>query len=515
MDPPGYAIRQVLGRGGMGEVLLATDEDLARPVAIKRMLGTVSAEQTDRFLREARIQARLEHPSIVPVHELGSDADGRPYFTMRRLAGQTLAEILTDGRPLQQLLRAFVDVCRAIDLAHARGVIHRDLKPANIMLGDYGEVYVLDWGVARIIGEDEPDAGQTAPGMVLGTPGYMAPEQECGDDVGYAADAYALGRILDDILLASGRPTEPELAHLVIDAMAADPARRPTARMLAEHVERYLDGDRDVARRRQLARDHLAHARLLVAAADRGGAIKAAGRALALDPELAPAADLASSLILEPPRQLSTDVQRHLATVDHAFARKLWGQVAFSFIAFFVFVPMMAWQGVLDPWTLAGVFGIPASLALYSIYLVRGGTPRNWVYLVFGSIGMMFVSRLFGPFMVLPGLLAISLVGYTMYPPFMKRPYLPIATVIATFAIPLVLEQLGVLASTWELVGDTIVIRSPALALGGTPTIVILIAVHVMTFAVLGLFAWSLANARREAQRAVEIQAWHLRKLLA
>src|SRR5688572_24537938 len=154
VSPAGYALREVLGRGGMGEVVLATDEKFGRAVAIKRMRGRASPTAIVRFEREARIQARLEHPSIVPVHELGRDANGRPFFTMKRLAGVTLAQVLANEtvvriRPRQQLLRAFADVCRAIDLAHTRGVIHRDLKPANIMLGDFGEVYVLDWGVAR------------------------------------------------------------------------------------------------------------------------------------------------------------------------------------------------------------------------------------------------------------------------------------------------------------------------------------------------------------------------------
>src|SRR5690606_2948073 len=116
-------------------------------------------DQMQRFLREARIQGQLEHPSIVPIHELGRDLDGRPYFVMKKLAGQTLSEILAaadrTAYPLQRLLRAFVDVCLAIEFAHTRGVIHRDIKPGNIMLGDFGETYVLDWGIAKIVGEVE------------------------------------------------------------------------------------------------------------------------------------------------------------------------------------------------------------------------------------------------------------------------------------------------------------------------------------------------------------------------
>src|SRR5689334_19756271 len=161
--PLGYKVGELIGRGGMGEVVLADDLQLERKVAIKRMRGEQpTTEAIVRFLREAKIQARLDHPAIVPVHALGHDSAGRPYFTMKRLAGTTLADTIERATASQQtLLRAFVDVCLAIDFAHARSVIHRDLKPSNIMLGDYGEVYVLDWGVARIAGDADAPAASS------------------------------------------------------------------------------------------------------------------------------------------------------------------------------------------------------------------------------------------------------------------------------------------------------------------------------------------------------------------
>ena len=151
-----YRIGARLGRGGMGEVLEAHDEQIGRDVAIKRMLAEApSSSQIDRFLREAKIQGQLEHPAIVPVHELGRDLEGRPYFAMKKLAGTTLSAILHRGTtPRNRLLRAFTDVCLAVELAHTRGIVHRDLKPSNFMLGDFGETYVLDWGVAKVVGED-------------------------------------------------------------------------------------------------------------------------------------------------------------------------------------------------------------------------------------------------------------------------------------------------------------------------------------------------------------------------
>ena len=251
---PSYTLGRTLGVGGMGEVVLAHDGRIGREIAVKRLrTAAPSAAALERFLREARIQARLEHPAIVPVYELGHDRAGQPYFTMKRLAGVTLADQLAAPRPppLRPLLRAFVDVCLAIDFAHARGVVHRDLKPANIMLGDFGEVYVLDWGVARVAAApgddgagDERDGiapagdittleGMTQAGAVLGTPGYMPPEQLQGAAaVTAAADVYALGAILFELL--AGEPLlarGPEVVRQTLAGVDGSPAaRRPERR---------------------------------------------------------------------------------------------------------------------------------------------------------------------------------------------------------------------------------------------------------------------------------------------
>ncbi|HMG52084.1 MAG TPA: serine/threonine-protein kinase, partial [Kofleriaceae bacterium] len=164
-----YRFGEVLGEGGMGEVLLAHDDHIGREVAVKRIRASEpTAEELSRFLREARVQGRLEHPAVVPVHDLAVDRDGRPFFVMKRLSGTTLLELLgrlragrhdDDAAVRRRMLRAFADVCLAIEFAHSRGIVHRDLKPANIMLGDFGEVYVLDWGVARALIEAADPAG--------------------------------------------------------------------------------------------------------------------------------------------------------------------------------------------------------------------------------------------------------------------------------------------------------------------------------------------------------------------
>src|SRR5688572_23978897 len=204
-----YLVARRIGKGGMGEVMGARDEQIGRDVAIKRMRKANPSERAiARFLREATIQGRLEHPAICPVHEIGRDTDGLPFFVMKKLAGTTLAKILDrpggdrGAYPLQRVLRAFAEICLAIEFAHVRGIVHRDLKPDNIMLGDFGEVYVLDWGVAKVIGEEDGDfadvdsgSGEhaTQQGTAIGTPGYMAPEQVQGKPVDAKSDAYPLG----------------------------------------------------------------------------------------------------------------------------------------------------------------------------------------------------------------------------------------------------------------------------------------------------------------------------------
>ncbi|MBM4357203.1 MAG: serine/threonine protein kinase [Deltaproteobacteria bacterium] len=212
-----YQPRGLLGEGGMGEVRLARDKVVGRDVAIKTMRPEVEEFARDRFLREARVQGQLEHPAIVPIYDLGLTEEQRLFFTMKRLRGESLETVLgklafdepeaVAKYPLRRLLAAFVQVALALEYAHRRGVLHRDLKPANVMLGDFGEVYVIDWGLARLrfSGEDDisggPDPaergkGETLAGSGLGTPGYMAPEQAAGalELLDGRTDVYGLGR---------------------------------------------------------------------------------------------------------------------------------------------------------------------------------------------------------------------------------------------------------------------------------------------------------------------------------
>jgi serine/threonine-protein kinase len=309
------AAYQVLGevaRGGMGAVLRGHDSDLRRDVAIK-VLDERLAERPEvvqRFVEEAQIGAQLQHPGVVPVYELGLMADERPFFTMKLIKGRTLASLLAArksvGMDLRRFLAIFEQVCQTVAYAHSKGVLHRDLKPANVMVGAFGEVQVVDWGLAKVLGrggiEDErrtlrdqrtiietvrsgpgSSGSDSVVGSVLGTPAYMPPEQARGevDALDERADVFALGALLCEVLTGSppyvdnGRETpvvqaarahlgpaqerlaacgaDEALVRLALDCMApAPPARPATAEEVARAVQEYLAGAEERARAAQL-----------------------------------------------------------------------------------------------------------------------------------------------------------------------------------------------------------------------------------------------------------------------
>jgi serine/threonine-protein kinase len=312
-----YTLTRLHARGGIGQVWLARDATLGREVALKELRPERARDPNlwARFLEEARITGQLEHPSIVPVYELARRAEDQyPFYTMRFVRGRTLTEALRDyhhrrreGRAealeFPTLLNAFIGLCQAVAFAHARGVIHRDLKGQNVVLGDFGEVMLLDWGLAKVL--EQPGAAAVAPlapgqedregteaGQVLGTPAYMSPEQAAGDSgrVDRHSDVYGLGAILYELLAGqppfSGSRTEEILRRVCEEeptpprrinpeasraleavcrkAMAKDPrARYASATELLHEVQRFL-ADEPVAaypdplpvRARRLARRH-------------------------------------------------------------------------------------------------------------------------------------------------------------------------------------------------------------------------------------------------------------------
>ncbi len=222
---PGYSVSREIARGGMGVVYAAHDPTFDREVAVKVMHPGQDAE---RFVIESKVTAQLPHPGIPPVYALGVLTDGRPFLAMKLIEGRTLADELKGG-DLPRLLGIFEQICRAVGFAHARGIIHRDLKPANVMVGAFGEVQVMDWGLAKSVGGNEAgaadterdvvvtqaEAAATVAGCVKGTPAYMAPEQARGEPVDARADVFALGGILAVTL--TGKP--PFLGESVIDTV--------------------------------------------------------------------------------------------------------------------------------------------------------------------------------------------------------------------------------------------------------------------------------------------------------
>jgi serine/threonine protein kinase len=244
-----YGDEQEIARGGMGAILRVHDHDLHRELAMKVMLEELGGAEPDsseatrlraRFLEEAQVTGQLDHPGIVPVHELGLDAQGRLYFTMKLVRGRDLRAVYEqlrkgeDGWNLPRALGVLLRVCEAMAFAHDKGVIHRDLKPANIMVGRFGEVYVMDWGLARVLGSSashdrRPDASEsrvvsarqetarsgdsslaTLDGDIVGTPAYMSPEQALGriEELGPRSDVYSLGAMLYE-LIAGHMPYMP------------------------------------------------------------------------------------------------------------------------------------------------------------------------------------------------------------------------------------------------------------------------------------------------------------------
>lgn len=314
-----YEVGSEIARGGMGAILEVWDRDLARTLAMKVLLDPrESAKEValvQRFVREARITGQLDHPGIVPVHDLGIDESGRVYFTMRLVRGQDLGRVFMEARAGSEgwthtrALEVLLKICDTVAFAHSRGVVHRDLKPANVMVGDFGEVYVLDWGLAKVVDAPEPDpgasdpggtsehefdAGATLAGTVLGTPSYMPPEQAEG--LGHRAyrqlDVYSLGAMLYTLLVghppyvSPGRPTSThellaavrrgpppsvrelasevssELGDLCDRAMARDPEQRfESAAALATALRAHLESERLAAEESRRLRGQLEDAR--------------------------------------------------------------------------------------------------------------------------------------------------------------------------------------------------------------------------------------------------------------
>ncbi|MBV8756720.1 MAG: protein kinase [Deltaproteobacteria bacterium] len=554
--PERYVMRTILGRGGMGEVWLARDVRIDRDIAIKLMRRdrSQSPDAVARFLREARVQGRLEHPSIVPVHDLGEE--DAPYFAMKRLTGTTLADAITDPAkwPRRTLLTRLIDVCLAIELAHQRGVIHRDLKPANIMLGDFGESYVLDWGLARIAGESdlgksadlvsgESQPGHTVAGEMLGTPGYMSPEQMRGDPVDGRTDVYALGCILHEVL--TGKPAvprdqtlevtltaqehrpsrhdpdvPPELDDLCARATAAEPgARVATARALGDAIQHYLDGDRDLERRKLLAAEHARRAAEVFAerddAATRAEAMRQAGRAIALDPSNAAAQETLARLLLTPPREMPPAAQEKIEQERRNALRGVYVGGALAYLTFALVVPLAYFLGARGTGAMVTIAAFAALLSVTCTLGLRYPGSRALAYAVLAEHASLMVATglLLGSLFLVP-ILVFGTLPIGIMLPILKRPLVVVVAHTMSFVVPLGAELLHLVPRTFELTARGILLAPPYVTLPAPTMLAIEVLCIFVQLLSVSYILYSQRAAQDRAQEQLHVQAWQLAQLV-
>ncbi|MEZ4394204.1 MAG: serine/threonine-protein kinase [Polyangiales bacterium] len=572
-----YKVRAKLGEGGMGEVHLCRDRRVGRDVAMKlvRPEHRERDEVHARFLREARVQGQLEHPSIVPVYDLAVNDEGVGHFTMKRVRGMTLDAVIRalaagDAEAAERfsrhkLLTAFTTVCNAVDYAHHRGVIHRDLKPENVMLGDYGEVYVLDWGVARIL--DAPDlpapqedpvevyqdpSRRTVAGSVVGTLGYMAPEQLRGEAVTPRSDVYALGAILYELLagapLHGGESAEalmtstltrdaprlrerapeadvpPELEAICARAVALDPdARFVDARSLCDAVEGFLEGDRDLERRREMARGHAERADALADKAleldsetHRREAIREAGRALALDPGAPDAVSTLVRLLLAPPKSLPAEVQARVSAQEWEQVTVALRSGTFAYLMWIPFVLVCFAVGVRD---------VPRALVEVALFLAVaamswvGGRSRErppWLIpsLALGStLAVVNLSSFFGPLVLVPPVLVANTAAFALTPSRVRTSALVTVAVVSFVGLVLA-PYLGLIPASYAFDAGVIRVLPRTVAFHPLFTPMVLFTVHAAVLVIAAQLFMRLGRSLRASIESTSLLTWQLQQIV-
>lgn len=568
-----YQDRGRLGRGGMGEVRLCQDLRIGRDVALKVIRDERAAkpQARARFFKEARVQGQLEHPAVVPVYDLGATDGGRPYFTMRRVGGRTLADILRldgdDAYSRRRLLSAFSQVCLAVDYAHERGIVHRDLKPSNIMFGDFGEVYVLDWGLAKTVDEEEAAPSQdpvsfddlggsaeTIEGEVLGTPGYMAPEQLDGvhGNVGPHADIYALGAILFELLTseplhprktpqqAVGSTIDgadartharypdlqvpPELEAICVRATRYERAERfASVRELQQALERFLDGDRDAQLRRELAQSYVDQAMTRFETLERDGADPAAQRnvmnmitrALAFDPEHVQARNALMHLLTRPPSTVPPEVREQLENGRAASERKAARGGVSAYLAWLPFAGVTLIMGVRSWGLLVAMLVLIAVGIAISYAGSRAKRTEGWATgsLLISTVTLVILSRLLGPLVLIPGLAGANALSFTQHAKGLRRiGYVAIAAMAVV--VPLLLEFAGVWPPSYEFTDAGMLVVPHLAALPMAATLLLLALASVTTIVLPALLMREARDSVEESREQLAVQAWQLRQLV-
>jgi eukaryotic-like serine/threonine-protein kinase len=565
-----YEQGALLGEGGMGEVRECRDRILDRDVGLKLVRRDRRSTDLDaRFVREALVQAQLEHPGVVPVYELGRTEAGRAFFTMRKIAGLTLDEILAkkkkgdasvDGFTRHRLLTAFAQVCLTVDYAHSRGVLHRDLKPGNVMFGDFGEVYVLDWGLAKItsrVNDELEVTGPTRPGSVrtkaadaetvagatLGTPAYMAPEQIDGARLDARADVFALGCILFEILTleslfdeaaiaarfgkkkiawdarpsvrASDGHVPPEFDRVCVRATAAQKEKRyASARSLHDEVEAWLGGERDLELRRDKAKALLDRAES-TRISDPDGALHDVNRALGLSPGDPRGLVLLVQLLEETPGALERGRSEAVSEgIERLRRQQPLGALLFTAGWVTIYPALMAVRGIRS--VPLAILPLAAWLLTAAAMLVdhRQKTQEKVIYpTVLAAIALACTSAVFGPFLMVPAY-TLAVIANTVL--VAARSVRVFSIVLGCFAVvvPAILAWTGV-HDVYHFTESTSFLVSPSIRSMHPENIgPMLVLVHVLMAVGSCLFASRFRDEIERARQASVLAVWHLARLL-
>jgi hypothetical protein len=510
-----YDVGEALGSGGMGAVFACRDRLLGRTVALKCMHAGLGEhpEYLQRFVREAQLQSRLEHPSIVAVHDFGV-WEGNPYFTMKHVRGTTLRAVLdrlargdpdaSRAHPSRRLLSVFVTLCQAVEYAHARGVVHRDIKPENVMMGDYGEVYLLDWGVAKLLNDVAPvtlrndvlrsdrPAEATDAGALLGTAGYMAPEQaRAAGAVDARADVYALGAILFEIVtlqrLHEGEAIQRAVSTLRgVDVVAkARAAHRGSPPALIDICSKAASSSCD----------------------ERFGSVGEMRMALERF--------LDGGHNANPPEVLPDEVLVELADHDDQVSRRMLVPAALLLASPLALMPLVVWAGVRD----AAVLAVGCA-----VFLIGALTPliaRKWLTtprarLVFTwpvsiAVGVV-LGTAFSPIVLAPAALTLSAVCHALLA---RGPHLVLvgAGNVLAAALPIGLGLLGVMPAAFRLESGRIHVDPWLVHLGAPAAWLLLLSLSLVPLAG-ALFAHRFRRELEIHRRRAAYLTWQLRHLL-
>jgi tRNA A-37 threonylcarbamoyl transferase component Bud32 len=553
------------------DVAKCTDGRVRRTVAMKTIARECAGDSKARrrFLREARIQGQLEHSAIVPVYDLGVTPDGREYFTMQTVSGKSLRVVL-DGlargeKPFVQrfsrdrLMDVFQQLCLAVDYIHERGVVHRNLSPSTVLLGDFGEVYVTDWSIARVAEAssriDAHVGDATLRGRPTGTPGYASPEQLTGDPtVDRRSDVYALGAILFELLtleplhpggnarerlkstLSGGdarasvrarkRDIPSALDVVCVKATAALPSERyATARELLEAAEGVYKTDRDFENRRRLAERH---AELAEAAAvraivgtlgseeQRRVALGEAGRALALDPASEGARRAVATLIREPMGVVPAE-SRQALEAEQAADTAAFGRVGFIAYSCFALVAIAVVLGGVLSWTgflmILGPLAICVALCLRASR-VTGPAPKLLLAIfAFSTLTVAAASGFYGALVLVPQIIVANTLALNAV---IDRKYRApmLAGSLLAISVPLALERLGLLPRAYEFTEDAITILPVVRELRETPVRLGLLISGVAAIIAPSLYIWKAHDSLATLSDALERHTRQLKQLL-